>query len=178
MARRRRASPRDADESRYLASRIQDARRRGYSTQVIADSFGMNERTVRKILSGETSGSRIYKRHVEPVAPKASPSIVRVDVNIGTDASGDPVVRTINAKVPTLPTAKGARGAPTPFDVFRLPNLQQVAIAEGKRMQREYAALLTGLNVNPSISTIRPITQRNPKTKLHTITGVTREAIS
>lgn len=177
MARRpRKATPRDAHESRYLASRIQDARRRGYSNRIIADSFGINERTVRKIISGETSGRLIYRRHIEPVPKQANKSIVRVDLEIGKDQRGDPVVRTINAKVPTLPTRSGERATPTPFDVFRLPNLQEIANAEGRRMAREYSSLLTGLNVNdPSgnirISTIRPIVRRDASKTLYTVTG-------
>lgn len=170
---RRKATPQDRAESRFIASRIQDARRRGATNRQIAEAFGMNERTVRKIVAGETPGTRIYKSKIEAPRPKASPSIVRIDIQIGEESNGDPVIRTINAKVPALPTAKGVRAAPTPFDVFRLPNLEAVAVAEGQRMQRNYG-MLGARYVEPRISTIRPIARRNPKTVLYTITGMER----
>lgn len=179
MARPRRATPKDNAEARYIASRIQDAKRRTnpatgkrYTDKEIGAAFGINERTVRKIRSGETSGTRIYKSKIEKAPDKASPSIVRLDLEIGTDVNGNPVVRTVNAKVPALTSAKGKRVAPTPFDVFRLPDLSSVATAEGKRLQNQYAGSL-GIRPNgaPRISTIRPILRRNPSTRLVTITG-------
>jgi hypothetical protein len=181
MARRplRKATPQDRDESRYIASRIQDASRKGHTQKEIGKAFGMDERTVRKVLRGETPGTRIYKSKVSTPPPKASPSIVRVDLEIKPDSNGrapnDPryngEVRTINARVPALPAAKGVRTAPTPFDVFRLPNMEAVALAEGKRMQNIYQI---GIGVTPRIVGVRPIVRRNPATVLYTITGAIR----
>lgn len=172
MARRpKKATPRETEESRFLASRIQDAKRRGYTNREIGEAFGINERTVRKIRSGESSGTRTYRQRIEKAPRSASPSIVRMDLRIGTDTDGNPVVRTVNAKVPALTSARGRRVAPTPFDVFRLPNLAAVAFAEGRRLQRNYGALGGIHYTDPTISTIRPIVRRNPRTRLVTVQG-------
>lgn len=173
MPRVKRATPRELPESRFLASRIQDAKRRGATNAEIAREFGINERTVRKIRSGETSGARIYARKIEKAPENANPSIVRVDVMLGYDRNGDRIIRTVNAKVPVLTSASGKRVTPTPFDVFRLPNLQEVAEAERKRMLRQYGIVVARppKDTDSAISTIRPIVHRNPATTLHTITG-------
>lgn len=137
MARRRKATP-SSSEARFEASRIQAARRRGYTNREIADAFGINERTVRKIISGETSGKRIYREKIAPtrnVGPEAQNlSIVRLDLVIGKDAQGHDVVRSVNAKTPLI----GGR-TPTPFDVLIMPDLAAVADAEALRLKRQYA---------------------------------------
>jgi len=169
-----------SDEGRFLASRIQDARRKGYSNRIIADSFGINERTVRKIVSGETSGKRLYAQHVAPSrAYTQNLSIVRLDLAIGKDAQGNDVIRSVNAKT-TLVNGK----TPTPFDVLRMPSLNAIAMAEADRMRRQYG----GTNVleplddeeldemagrAPRITAIRPIRRRDPSKRMVVIQGRT-----
>lgn len=176
MARRRPkpATPADRPESRELAARIQDAKRRGYTNKQIGEAFGMNERTVRRIRSGETPGTRIYKERVQAAPRGSSPSIVRMDLLMGVDENGNEVVRTVNAKVPAMRTAKGMRRAPTPFDVFRLPDLASVATAEAKRLGREYGNLVARFAAPGTISSIRPIARRNPDKRLVTVRGAYR----
>lgn len=124
-------------EGRFLAARIQDAHRRGYTNAEIARAYGINERTVRKIRSGETSGRRTFGRLVEPtrdVAPGASPSIVRVDIRLS-----DGRVRSVNARIPTIRNARGQAVAATPADIFRMPKLQTLIQAEARRLETLYA---------------------------------------
>lgn len=175
---RRKAAP-SSDEGRFLASRIQDARRKGYSNKIIADSFGINERTVRKIISGETSGKRLYSEHVAPsrgpLPGGASPSIVRLDLVIGKK-DGKDVVRTVNAKT-TLINGK----TPTPFDVLRMPALSAIAAQEIERMKRQYTGKDiveddeidedSDIDERPRIASIRPIIRRDASKRLVTITG-------
>lgn len=160
----RRKSSASTTEGRFIASRVQDARRRGYTNREIAAAFDINERTVRKIVAGETSGKRTYRERVTPSeAPNAS--IVRLDLVVGLDAQGNEIIRTVNAKTPLV------RGrTPTPFDVFRLPNMQAVADAEGKRLARQYEAMIA-VHTTPRISSLRPIARRNPNKRLVTIRG-------
>jgi hypothetical protein len=166
----RRHSEQRSSEGRFIASRIQDARRRGATNQQIADAFGINERTVRKIVSGETSGRKLYREHVAPttrVAPESQNlSIVRLDLVLGKDANGDDIVRTVNARTPLI----GGK-TPTPFDVFRLPNMETVARAEWQRLQNRYAGAITIVSPGFRISSIRPIVRRDPTKRLVTITG-------
>lgn len=133
MARTRRHSAATTPEGRYEASRIQDARRRGYTNKQIATAFGINERTVRKIVSGDTPGTRIFKERVETRQPRSSPNVFRADIEV---ADGE--VRTINVRLPDYTNAKGQKVAPTAFDIFRYPDLDIVAMGEAKRMQQRY----------------------------------------
>jgi len=163
MARRKASA--QSTEGRFIASRIQDARRRGATNAEIGDAFGMNERTVRKIVAGETPGTRVFARKMAP--PKgerraSTPNIFRADIELD-----DGMVRTVNVKIPDLPTRTG-KGAPTPFDVFRLPDLQQVADAEGRAMQRRYNM---GDARAPRFVGLRQIVRRRAP-KLVTIRGV------
>lgn len=138
MARRR--STQKSDEGRFIAARIQNARRQGRTNAEIADAFGINERTVRKLVSGETSGKRLYKEHVAPTrrVDVRNKSIVRLDLVIGEDEQGNEIIRTVNAKTPLV---NGQ--TPTPFDIFQLPDLQNVAQAEAARMIAQYAGAIS-----------------------------------
>lgn len=148
-------------EGRYLASRIQDAHRRGYTNAEIGRAYGINERTVRKIRSGETSGKRTFGRLVEPtqkaeIVPGASPSIVRVDIKLPNGQ-----VRTVNARIPTLRDRSGKPVAPTPADVFRVPKLASLIDAEAERLVQHYG--LTGAEysaVHAHVVSFRPIALR------------------
>jgi hypothetical protein len=140
---RRRAAP-STPEARVEAAAIQQARRRGLTNRDIAQRLGINERTVRKIVAGETPGTRIYREKVTSQTSKdrpASPNIFRADLRIGQDAEGGDVVRTINVKLPDVPGARGRR-APNFFDVLRLPDLQGIANAEAMAMQQRYATAI------------------------------------
>lgn len=148
MARARRARA-VTTEGRFLASRIQDAKRRGATNEQIARAFGINERTVRKIRSGESSGKRTFGRLVEPSqdaarSPGASPSIIRVDIRL---SNGN--IRTVNARVPTVPTRSGRRVAATPADIFRIPGLESLIEAEIQRLERQYG--IRGTEVDADI---------------------------
>jgi transcriptional regulator with XRE-family HTH domain len=164
----RRRSGATTPEARFEASRIQDARRRGYTNREIAQQFGINERTVRKIVSGETSGRRIYREKIAPARRETgSPSIVRLDLVVGIDDQGNEIIRTVNAKTPLI----NGR-TPTPFDAFRLPDLATVARNETARLLRQYAGSLGGTPIDrPRISSIRPIMYRDPRKRLVTIVG-------
>lgn len=133
MARARRKSSATTPEGRLIASRIQDARRRGLTNKEIGTSFGINERTVRKIVAGETPGTRIYKEKAQPNKQRASTNAFTVDIEI---AKGE--VRSKNVILPDYTNAKGQRVAPTPFDVFRYPNLDEVAEREAENMRQRY----------------------------------------
>jgi hypothetical protein len=161
MARRRAhaRSRQETSEGRFLAARIQDARRRGATNREIADAFGINERTVRKIVSGESTGRGTFRRLVEPTQRAAqgspNPSIVRVDLQV-TYADGTTETRSVNARVPTIRTARGDRVTPTPADVFRLPGAIEAATAEADRLARQYGQSLA----HARVTALRPILHR------------------
>jgi hypothetical protein len=148
MPRARRHSAATTPEGRFEASRIQDARRRGYTNKQIATAWGINERTVRKIVAGETPGTRIYKERVETRQPRSSPNVFRADILV---ADGE--VRTINVRLPDYTNAKGQKVAPTAFDIFRYPDLDKVAMAEAKIMQQRYQF---SQSYNASVVGLRP----------------------
>jgi hypothetical protein len=146
-------------EGRYLTARIRLAKRQGHTNAEIGRAYGINERTVRRIASGETSGTRTFGRLVEPslkadVLPGASPSIVRVDIRL---ANGN--VRTVNARIPTMRDRNGKAIAATPADVFRVPKLATLIDAEAARLAMHYG--LTGADVTGGhVVSFRPIALR------------------
>lgn len=167
---RRRSAP-ATPEARIEASAIQQARRRGMTNREIADRLGINERTVRKIVSGETPGTRIFhKRMPEPTNRPASPNIFRADVRIGYDAQGKEIVRSVNVKLPDVPGPSGPR-APTYFDVLRLPDMRNVAQIEAEKMRNRYGELVTQEDAEAFISSLRAIIRRDESKTLHTIRG-------
>ena len=170
MARQRRKATPSTPEARIEAAAIQDARRRGATNAQIGKAWGINERTVRKIIAGETPGTRIYAAKVKP--PKAAgttPNVFRLDMDLGGG-----MIRTTNVKVPNLPRAGGGTRAPTPFDVFRYPELMDVAEAEGRRMQRQYTRF-TGQTFDEAVQFVglRHIEHRRAR-RLITIRGTVR----
>lgn len=168
---RKRATP-TTPEARIEAAAIQSARRRGMTNKEIAKRLGVNERTLRKIVAGETPGTRIYRQKVaQPTADRpASPNIFRADVRIGYDAEGNELIRSVNVKLPDVPGIRGRR-APTFFDVLRLPDLQSVAKVEAQKMRNRYGELVTQEDAEAFIESLRPIYRRDPAKKLHTIRG-------
>lgn len=162
-------------EGRFLASRIQDAHRRGATNAEIGRAFGINERTVRKIRSGETSGRRTFAQLVEPslrAQGGPNPSIVRVDIKIGEDAGGNDIIRTVNARIPTVVTRDGRRISATPADVFRIPGLATLIDAEGKRLATQYAASMDRPGKGARVQSFRPISQRRRPLRIE-VTGYT-----
>lgn len=174
MARPKRARA-TTSEGRFLASRIQDAHRRGYTNAEIARAYGVNERTVRKIRSGETSGRRTFGRLVEPqrnVHPGASPSIVRVDIRL---PNGE--VRSVNARIPTVRNARGQSVGATPADIFRMPQLQTLLDAEMARLARQYGGIPPDMDDDDaaevaSVLSFRPIVRRSAPLRI-AVTGMT-----
>lgn len=177
MARPRKPAHRPAKntEGSYLAARIRDAERKGYTQAEIARAYGLKggARTVRKIKTGESSGKRTFGRLVEPslrvdTLPGASPSIVRVDIKLGVDADGNDVIRTVNARVPTLPDRTGKRVAATPADVFRVPRLDSLITREIERLERQYGGLV--VSGSGQVYSFRPIARRRAPLRIE-ITG-------
>lgn len=155
-------------EGRFIASRIRDAERRGYTQQEIADALGLSgPRAVRKIKSGETPATRIYHRKMDAMAkPRSTPNIFRADLVIGEEDGRD-IVRSVNVKIPNLRNRKGELVAPTPFDALRLPSLEKVAIAEGEAMQRRYSMAA----IRVKLDGLRSVARRGPTSKLVEIRG-------
>jgi transcriptional regulator with XRE-family HTH domain len=164
----RRKSGATTPEGRFIAARIRAAERRGYTQQQIADAMGLSgPRTVRKLKSGETPGTRIYHRKMDALAkPRSTPNIFRASLIIGED-DGREVIRSVNVKIPSLRNAKGELVAPTPFDALRLPSLEEIAIAEGKAMQRRYSMAA----VRVKLDGLRSVARRGPTSKLIEIRG-------
>lgn len=143
MARRRRSEP-TTDEARRIALTIRQGERLGLTQREIGETLGINERTVRKIKSGQTSGKRTYSRvmHV-PKAPRAETGLFNAEFVIGYTPSGEPVIGSTNVTIPNLRTATGDQRAATPLDVFRVRGLASVVAQERAALTRRYASVAT-----------------------------------
>ena len=162
---RRRSTPATA-EARIIAAGIAQAERRGYTQKEIGKAFGINERTVRKIKRGETPGTRIYARKVpKPKAGGTTPNVFRLDLELD-----DGMIRTVNLKAPNVLTAKGKR-APTPFDIFRMPGIQEAADAEAQRLKSQYG--MSNADASAVIAGLRHVEHRRAAVRI-TITGTVR----
>jgi hypothetical protein len=183
VARFRTRSAAQTGEGRFIASRITDARRRGATNADIARAFGINERTVRKIIAGETSGTATFERIAgkprkaaeTAVERGGNPSIVRVDIKLGVDSDGKDIVRTVNARVPTVRTLSGRMVTPTPADVFRIPKLAALISAEIERLERQYGAVIVA--GRGQVLSMRPIVLRRAPLRIQ-VTGYTTGAPS
>lgn len=169
---RARRSTATSDEGRFLTSRIRLAKRQGATNAEIGRAFGINERTVRKIASGETTGKRTYRRLVEPslAAPSGQNlSIIRVDIML---SNGE--IRTVNARVPTVRTRSGKLVAATPADIFRIPKLNSLIVAEMARLDRQYGGVPVEMGdaqaTRAHVMSFRPITYRKAPLRIE-ITG-------
>ncbi len=121
-------------QARIITTAIRQGERRGEIQAQIAARLGLSgPRAVRKIKSGETPATRIFAAKMRPMRPGSSPNIMRADIDLG-----DGMIRTVNVKIPNVVSASGGTRAPTPFDVYRFPDLTSVAEAEGRAMQRRY----------------------------------------
>lgn len=154
-------------EAREIASRIQLARRHGATNAQIARAFGINERTVRKIVAGETPGTRIYRERTETAHVRQSPNVFKVDILIGYDENGDPVIKSQNVLLPNIRNRRGELVPPNAFDALRYPDLYAVAHAEAVRMARQYGKQVEREDF--AIRQVHPVAFRNPRTVLHTI---------
>lgn len=93
---------------------------------------------------------------------------MRVDIKLGTDADGNDVVRTVNARIPTLPDRSGKRVAATPADVFRVPRLDTLIAREIERLERQYGGLV--VSGHGQVRSFRPIALRRKPLRIE-ITG-------
>lgn len=150
--------------ARDLALAVRQGERQGKTQREIGAALGINERTVRKIKSGETSGTRTTERlRRRPLRPGATPNAMNAEFVMGYDANGQPVLASANIIVTDVRTRHGTRRAPTALDVFRMPNLANVADAERKRMMRQYASIVTTPAPTDSPVRLRSIsTMRRP----------------
>jgi transcriptional regulator with XRE-family HTH domain len=142
MARRKISTP-TTPQARDLALAVRQGERRGLSQREIAATLGINPRTVRKIKSGQTSGTKTYRRlTTTPRGVRATPNAFNAEFTVGYDRDGNPIIGSANIIIPDVRTRAGGRRAPTALDVFRLPDLQAVADAERAAMARRYEATI------------------------------------
>jgi hypothetical protein len=143
MARRRRAEP-TTPEARQIALAIRQGERLGLTQREIADTLGIDPRTVRKVKSGQTSGTRTYGRVMKtPKTRRVETGLFNAEFVVGFTASDEPVIASTNVTIPSLTVAGGGRRAPTPLDVFRVRGLASVVAAERAKQIRRYAAVTT-----------------------------------
>lgn len=137
MARRRRSTPATV-QARDIATTIRQGERRGLTQREIAATLGINERTVRKIKAGETSGTRTHERLTHrPRRPGATPNAFNAEFIVGYDANNEPVYASANIIIADVRTRTGERRAPTGLDVFRV-NIDAVVQRERAAMARRY----------------------------------------
>lgn len=138
MARRRKSQPTTV-QARDLALSIRQGERAGLKQKEIAAVLGINERTVRKIKSGQTSGRKTYRRlTTTPRGARATPNAFNAEFVVGYDSDGNPIIGSANIIVADVTTRTGERRAPTPLDVFRVQGLADVAARERAAMARRY----------------------------------------
>jgi hypothetical protein len=150
--------------ARDLALSIRQGERAGKTQREIAAALGINERTVRKVKSGQTSGTRTTERlRRRPLRPGATPNAMNAEFPMGYDANGNQITASANIIVTDVRTRHGTRRAPTALDVFRMPNLAAVADAERQRMMRQYASMIVTPAPTDSPVRLRSIsTMRKP----------------
>lgn len=141
MARRRKSTPATA-EARDLATAIRQGERRGLTQREIAATLGINERTVRKVKYGQTSGRAIHKRLTREPAHPSTRNAFNVEFTIGRDARGKPVFGSVNIIVPDVRDRHGNRRPPTVLDVFRMPDLAAILAAHQAAMAQAYGLRL------------------------------------
>lgn len=137
--------------ARDLATTIRQGERAGMTQRQIAAVLGINERTVRKIKSGQTSGTKTYARLTRrPKKPAATPNAFQASFVVGYDKDGQPIIGSANLIIADVRTRTGERRAPTALDVFRVPGLAGVIEQERARMVARYADI-----VKPGTGTAR-----------------------
>lgn len=171
MARRRRSQP-ATPEARDIALSIRQGERLGLTQREIAETLGINERTVRKIKAGETSGTRTYARVQRmPKGPRQETGLFNAEFVVGRTASGEDVIASTNVTIPQLRTATGGMRAATPLDVFRVRGLAAVVAAERAAMIRRYGNVATVAPADSSIR-LRAISQARRKTTIIRTQGI------
>lgn len=140
---RKRTSRATTPEGRDLARAIRQGERAKLSQREIAAVLGINERTVRKIKSGQTPGTLIYKRLTREPKGSGVVGAFSASFTIGYDANGQPIIGSANLIVADVRTKEGGRRAPTALDVFAIPNLGNVIEGERARLASRYAGLVT-----------------------------------
>lgn len=140
---RRHATPAANPQARELAAAIRQGERAGLKQREIAATLGINPRTVRKIKSGQTAGTRTYQRVTTQPATRDTPNAFNANFIVGVDKNGNPVYASRNVIIPNLPGAKGPR-TPTALDALRRDvhrQLQAVAAAERSAMAARYGVV-------------------------------------
>lgn len=135
MARRRKSTP-ATPEARDLALAIRQGERRALTQKEIGAALGINERTVRKIKSGQTSGRKIVPRLIKAPKVRATENTFNAYFTL-RDSAGNETPVSINIIVPDVRTRDGGRRAPTALDIFRL-DMDSVADAEAARFANRY----------------------------------------
>lgn len=174
MARRAKSTPTTA-QARDLALAIRQGERRGLKQREIAATLGIDPRTVRKIKSGQTSGTKSYARlTAHPQRPSATQNAFNAEFVVGRDADGNPIIGSANIIIPDVRTRTGGRRAPTALDVFRLPDLGLVIESERQRLARQYSNLVTTAGAASEPTRLRAIaTMRKRATAIMQVNGAT-----
>lgn len=135
---RKRTSRATTPQARDLARAIRQGERAKIPQRDIAAALGINERTVRKIKSGQTTGTRTYARLTKGPKRVTLAGAFNAEFTVGYDRDGKPVFGSANLIVADVRTKEGGRRAPTALDVFTVPNLGDVIDAERERLARRY----------------------------------------
>jgi hypothetical protein len=143
VARRRRSEP-ATPEARQIARAIGEGKRQGLTNREIGEALGINERTVRKVRAGETSGVRTYKRVMQtPKTPRRETGLFNAEFVVGYTSTGESVVASRNVTISRIRNADGSYREPTPLDVFRVRGLAVVAAQERIALLQRYGNVAT-----------------------------------
>lgn len=135
---RRKATP-STQQGRDLARSIREGQRQRLTQKEIAATLGINERTVRKILSGETPGTRTHKRlTATPKARRAERGLFNAEYVIGYDADGNAIIGSTNVNIGQIRGADGSMRDPTALDVFRIRRLASTIAQERAGLAQRY----------------------------------------
>lgn len=151
MARRRKSTP-TTPQARDIALSIRQGERAGLTQREIGATLGINERTVRKIKEGQTSGTRTFARVTKEPKIRAETGLFNAEFVIGYDTAGNPIVGSRNVTVPVIRDRFGKPKAATALDVFRIRGLATLAAQERAALARRYGNVAT---VAPANSPIR-----------------------
>lgn len=129
-------------QARQLVLAIRQGERQGLTQKQIAAALGINERTVRKAKSGQTSGTRTVERLTKtPRAKRAETGLFNAEYVIGYDDSGQAVIGSSNVTIPAIRNANGTTRPPTALDVFRVRGLARLAAEQRAAQARRYGAV-------------------------------------
>lgn len=137
MARRRKSTT-TTPQARDIALSIRQGERLGLTQREIGATLGINERTVRKIKEGQTSGTRTHARVTKTPKIRAETGLFNAEYVIGYDASGNEIVGSRNVTIPVLQDRFGKPKTATALDVFRIRGLAEMAAQERAALARRY----------------------------------------